>query len=185
MVCSRLLPDGLAVNAHASSQQRSSTSPAMSQADIKLSIRSDISLVPFVGRALSAMLAASGMTQSRVSSFELAVVEVVTNSIEHGCNNEENQKIDLLFTLTGESVEVSVRDNGDQLPSTVIERYTSAEAAIEVPDVGNIAELPESGWGTSLVATLCDEVRYEHTQYGNTLTLVCYLDDSNSKRKIG
>ena len=157
----------------------------MSQADIKFSIRSDISLVPFVGRALSAMLAASGMSQSRVSSFELAVVEVVTNSLEHGYSYAGNQKIDLLFTLTGESVEVSVRDNGDALPAAVVERYTRANASIEMPDNSNIDELPESGWGTSLVASLCDEVRYEKSPSGNTLTLVCFLDDSNSKRQHG
>ncbi len=157
----------------------------MSKADIEFSIRSDISLVPFVGRALSAMLAASGMSQSRVSSFELAVVEVVTNSIEHGYAYDKNKKIDLLFTLTTELVEVSVHDNGKPLPPAIVQRYTSGKSAIDIPDVGNIAELPESGWGASLVATLCDEVRYEHTQSGNALTLVCYLNENTSDKKIG
>jgi len=157
----------------------------MPDADIKISIRSDISLVPFVGRALSALIGSSGMSQQRVSTFELAVVEVVTNSIEHAYEFKPDQKVDLLFKLTSESIEVSVRDFGAPLGPEVIERYTSKDVEIAVPDARDKDSLPVSGWGASLVATLCDEVRYEHKESSNVLTLVCNLDDNNALLKTG
>lgn len=157
----------------------------MSDADIKFSIRSDVSLVPVVGRALSALTAATGMPPQRVSTFELAVVEVITNSIEHSYDYQPNHKIDLLFTRKEKSIEVSIRDYGAPLAPDVIERYTCGEPEIAVPKEGDLDSLPESGWGTSLVATLCDEVRYEHKESSNVLTLICNLEDDKTLLKTG
>jgi len=157
----------------------------MSEADIKFSIRSDVSLVPFVGRALSALVANTGMPASRISTFELAVVEVVTNSIEHAYNYQPENKVDLYVTLSDKTIEVEVRDYGEPLSPDVIARYTNVAPEIAVPDISNIEDLPESGWGTSLVATLCDDVRYEHVDSANVLTLVCYLDESKELLETG
>lgn len=147
----------------------------MSDPQIELSIQSDVTLVGFVGRAISALLCGTGMPSYRIATFELAVVEVVTNVIEHAYQYQPGHKVDLIFQLTDNSAEVRIRDYGQALKKEVVERYTSDEVEIQKPG-DSVAELPESGWGTSLVAKLCDEVRYEQVDNSNVLTLVCHID---------
>ena len=147
----------------------------MNEQQIEFTIKSDLSLVGFVGRALSALLAGTDLEPHRIATFELAVVEVVTNVIEHAYQYQTDHKVDLSVCFSSRSVVVRVRDYGRPLKTEVVERYTSDH--IEVQDPGDsIADLPVSGWGTSLVANLCDEVRYEQGQGANVLTLICYID---------
>ena len=147
----------------------------MSDPQIEFSIQSDVKLVAFVGRAISALLNGTAMPSHRVATFELAVVEVVTNVIEHAYQYQPGHKVDLSFQLTSDSAEVRVRDYGQPLEQEVVERYTSDQVEIQKPG-HSIADLPDSGWGTSLVAKLCDEVRYEQFDDTNVLTLVCHID---------
>ena len=147
----------------------------MNEQQIEFTIKSDLSLVACVGRALSALLAGTALEPHRIATFELAVVEVVTNVIEHAYQNQTGHKVDLSVCLPSDSARVQVRDYGKQLDKEVVERYTSDH--IEVQDPGDsIADLPVSGWGTSLVAKLCDEVRYEQVDDANVLTLICHID---------
>jgi len=125
----------------------------MSDPQIEFSIQSDVKLVAFVGRAISALLNGTAMPSHRIATFELAVVEVVTNVIEHAYQYQY----------------------GQPLEQEVVERYTTEKVEIQKPGQ-LIADLPDSGWGTSLVAKLCDEVRYEQLEGTNVLTLVCHID---------
>jgi len=97
----------------------------MSDPEIEFSIKSDVSLVAFVGRAISALLAGTGMPKQRVATFELAVVEVVTNVIEHAYEFDKEKTVELGFRLTAKTAVVEVRDHGRPLQEDVIERYTN------------------------------------------------------------
>jgi len=147
----------------------------MSDPEIEFSIKSDISLVAFVGRAISALLAGTGMPKQRVATFELAVVEVVTNVIEHAYEYDKNKTVELGFRLTESRAVVEVRDYGRPLSDDVIERYTNPGTAVKKPGE-NVSDLPVSGWGVSLVAQLCDEVTYRQESESNVLTLICELE---------
>lgn len=146
----------------------------MNEPQIEFTIKSDLSLVAFVGRALSALLAGTNLEPHRIAIFELAVVEVVTNVIEHAYQNQAGHNVDLSVCLTCDYAEVKVRDYGRRLDQEVVERYTSDQTEVQDPG-DSIADLPVSGWGTSLVAKLCDEVRYEQTEGANVLTLICLI----------
>lgn len=155
----------------------------MSDPEIEFSIKSDVSLVAFVGRAISALLAGTGMPKQRVATFELAVVEVVTNVIEHAYEFDKEKTVELGFRLTAKTAVVEVRDHGQPLPEDVVERYTNSNLKVKEPGE-NISDLPVSGWGISLVAQLCDEVTYRQETDSNVLTLICEIDssaDSNIK----
>jgi len=149
----------------------------MSDPDIEFSIKSDVSLVAFVGRAISALLAGTGMPKQRVATFELAVVEVVTNVIEHAYEFEKDKTVELGFRLTETTAVVEVRDYGRPLTDDVIERYTNPETEVKLPGE-NVSDLPISGWGVSLVAQLCDEVTYKQESNSNVLTLICEIQHS-------
>jgi len=147
----------------------------MSDPEIEFSIKSDISLVAFVGRAISALLAGTGMPKQRVATFELAVVEVVTNVIEHAYEFDKEKTVELGFRLTSKTAVVEVRDYGRPLQDDVIQHYTNANTQVKVPG-DNISDLPVSGWGISLVAQLCDEVSYRQECDSNVLTLICEIE---------
>ena len=123
------------------------------------------------------------MPKQRVATFELAVVEVVTNVIEHAYEFDKEKTVELGFRLTAKTAVVEVRDHGQTLPEDVIERYTNSNLKVKEPGE-NISDLPVSGWGISLVAQLCDEVTYRQETDSNVLTLICEIDssaDSNIK----
>ena len=147
----------------------------MSDPEIEFSIKSDISLVAFVGRAISALLAGTGMPKQRVATFELAVVEVVTNVIEHAYEFDKEKTVELGFRLTAKTAVVEVRDYGRPLQDDVIKRYTNSDTEINKPG-DKVSDLPVSGWGVSLVAQLCDEVTYRQESDSNVLTLICVIE---------
>ncbi len=147
----------------------------MNEPQIEFTIKSDLSLVAFVGRALSALLAGTALEPHRIATFELAVVEVVTNVIEHAYQNQAGHKVEICVCLGSDSAEVQVRDFGKKLDPDVVERYTSDHVEVQNPG-DSISDLPVSGWGASLVAKLCDEVRYDQIDGANVLTLVCFID---------
>ena len=156
----------------------------MSAYEITMGIRSDISQVAMVGRALSSLLSETEMSRDRVALFELAVVEVVTNSIEHAYQFEKGYKVDLSLRIDEGNVVVTVTDYGSPMPVDVVKRYTAGRAEatkncalVSEKEAGeaDVLSLPEGGWGTSLVGMLCDDVSYRHHKTSNIMTLTCEL----------
>lgn len=148
----------------------------MSCREILISIKSDLQLVGMLGRAFTALAQDSFLSRSRVGLVELAVVEAVTNTIEHAYRNDDGFTIELTMQLSKDELRVVVADFGLPMPETVIEKYTSGPREITL-DTTDIDALPEGGWGTSLVANLCDEVLYERHATTNVLTLICRNTD--------
>jgi serine/threonine-protein kinase RsbW len=98
--------------------------------------------------------------------MELAVVEAVNNAIEHA-HHYQPEKL----------VSVRVRLNADHLHFVVIDQgppfdFAAALAAFARDPAG---EEPERGRGLKIIQELMDELRYEHKNETNQITLVKYL----------
>lgn len=94
-------------------------------------------------------------------SVELAVSEACTNAILHAQDPNGTEDLDILFTVTEDSLVVDLTDHG---PGFALE---------EVPEP-DFDSHPEGGYGLYIIRSVMDEVRYNKSNTGNTLTMVKY-----------
>ena len=91
--------------------------------------------------------------------LRLAAQEAVVNAVEHGNRGDERKKVYVRCHVNGDSLVVTVRDEGDGFDPGQVPDPTLPE---------NI--LKEHGRGIFLMRNLCDEVRY--SPRGNEVTLI-------------
>ena len=139
---------------------------------IRLGISSSLEHIALVSKAISHLVADAGVEAGQVARLELAVVEVVTNCIEHSYGFKTDQRVDVDLEITDLQVRVAVSDYGIPMPADTAARFSSGRS--EIPDPGNcIDDLPESGWGINLVSNLCDELDYSNADSCNTIIMIC------------
>ncbi|WP_158868428.1 ATP-binding protein [Leifsonia sp. AG29] len=93
------------------------------------------------------------------SAFELAVVEVVTNVVQHS-EEERPVQVELLIRTTPGGLEAVVTDDAPPVDLAV------ADAAMPDPE-----DLGESGRGLALIGLLVDRFEHEPLAAGNRWTL--------------
>jgi serine/threonine-protein kinase RsbW len=96
----------------------------------------------------------------RRGAFELAVVEVVTNVVQHGVEGTRT-RVELEVGHTADGIRAVVTDDAE--PADI----DLASAAMPDPE-----DLAESGRGLALIALLVDEFTHEPLPHGNRWTLV-------------
>lgn len=94
--------------------------------------------------------------------LNLAIDELITNTISYGYANPGRQQIDVSIARADNSIEVELRDGA--IPFDPCELSTpDVELSVEERSIG--------GLGVHLVKTLIDEVRYRHDGAYNIVTL--------------
>lgn len=132
---------------------------------IKLTIKSSLESVEFVGCAIRAIALACHLSETLASHFELCVVEAVNNSIKHAYNFHRGETIDVVVYKKQESLQVDVIDTGCGMK----EPLKTITLNIDPNDIQNI---PESGYGIYLMQQLMDDVRYKTENGRNTLSMI-------------
>lgn len=135
-------------------------------AERALTLRLDSRLenVPLASVALRAVAAEAGFPSEECERLELCVVEALTNVIQHAYRGEAGHPVTLHITLTGEELELRVRDEGVRMPDGLLERPEPEEAS-------TVDALAESGRGLFLMRRLVDRIGYHAGPEGNTLLL--------------
>jgi anti-sigma regulatory factor (Ser/Thr protein kinase) len=108
----------------------------------------------------------AGMNASDSYKVQLAVDEACSNIIEHACDGECGEDIEITSTALDDRLTVMIRDHGEPFdPDTV-----------PMPDLdADLKDRPIGGLGIFLMKRLMDEIRYEILGgAGNVLTLVKY-----------
>jgi serine/threonine-protein kinase RsbW len=100
------------------------------------------------------------LSAERRGAFELAVVEVVTNVIQHGVEGTRT-RVELEVGHTEHGLRAVVTD--DAAPAEI----DPSSAAMPDPE-----DFGESGRGLALIALLVDEFSHEPLAHGNRWTLV-------------
>ena len=105
-------------------------------------------------------LAAAGIDESRRYDIMLALSEAVTNAIRHGSSQLHNATVDVEVAVTNDSVCIKVSDQGtgfdpEQIPD---------------PTEGHNIFIPH-GRGVYLIRTLADEVSFDFSEDGTTVTV--------------
>ncbi|WP_435741368.1 ATP-binding protein [Nocardioides sp. SYSU DS0663] len=95
--------------------------------------------------------------------FEMAVIEIVANVVEHAYARDAS---------TGRRFEISLVADEERLVATLGDNGLPMEldmSAVTMPD----DELAESGRGLALATAALDDLRYERVEGRNRWTLVC------------
>lgn len=106
------------------------------------------------------------MSESDSYKVQLAVDEACSNIIEHACDGENEEDIEITCVELDDQMKIMIRDHGEPFdPDTV-----------PVPDLdADLEDRPIGGLGIFLMKRLMDEIRYEVLgEAGNVLTLVKY-----------
>ena len=106
------------------------------------------------------------MGEGDIYAIQLAVDEACSNVIEHACDGECEEQIEITCTTSDDRLTIMVRDHGEPFDPTSAPS-PDLDAAIE--------DRPVGGLGIFLIRQLMDEIRYERLgTAGNVLTLVKY-----------
>jgi anti-sigma regulatory factor (Ser/Thr protein kinase) len=119
----------------------------------------------------------SGLPEELAEGLLLAVDELVSNAMEHGCGLEPDGVVDISLIRTNRMILIHVRDDGAGFSIG-----NAGHAAVNNPPDNPLQHtqlrsemgLRPGGFGIMLAKKVADELIYN--QYGNAVLLIKYLD---------
>lgn len=135
---------------------------------LKLSVQSRLQDIGLAGVLTRAIGAESGLTEAAGADVELAVVEALTNIVQHGGLGSEGF-IDIAYEAGPGCLIVEIADSGTEIPAELLSPTNTV-----LPDFSDfdVMSLPERGMGLPLIRLTMDEVAYESVGGRNILRLV-------------
>ncbi|HEY7212613.1 MAG TPA: ATP-binding protein [Bryobacteraceae bacterium] len=119
----------------------------------------------------------NGLPRELIENLLLAVDELVSNAMEHGCGLEPDRCVDVSLIRTDRLVLIYVRDDGEGFSIGTV-----GHAAVNNPpddplrhtELRSEMGLRPGGFGIMLAKKVADELLYN--QHGNAVLLIKYLD---------
>lgn len=138
---------------------------------IKFTIDNNRHQIPAVSQAVRHLCLIEGAgDHPSLNKIELAVVELLTNIIDHGSLKPESEVL-VNCRIEGELLIVEITDNGLELSPE--QRNCYLDDTVSMPDLGEgIDSLPVNGWGIQLIKSACDHLSYERNGLCNEYTMV-------------
>ncbi len=133
------------------------------------SIESDFEEVSCLGQLIHKLAAIAGMDEVDSARVELGVVEALNNVIEHAYQLQPKHKIKVIFESSNSYVVIHIIDTGSAMEQSL---FSSKDNQSEVNEYIELEEIPEGGWGLSLIKSIMDEVSYKSENGINHLTLL-------------
>ncbi|MEO0423461.1 MAG: ATP-binding protein [Pseudomonadota bacterium] len=133
---------------------------------VAFTIPSDFSHVALVTRCVITL--ASHITGEESGSFETAVGEALNNVIEHSYGAGTDEPIHVELAFDGDTLELAIEDGGDGMDPTLFEQVPDG---FPEPPV-DPTQLPEGGFGLTLIKMACDELTYDRQPGCNRLTMI-------------
>jgi serine/threonine-protein kinase RsbW/sigma-B regulation protein RsbU (phosphoserine phosphatase) len=127
-----------------------------------IALKNDLSELARLAEALQAFSSSNGLSDGTLFAVNLALEELVTNTISYGFSDEQPHVIDITLHLDGPDLHVRVED--DAAAFNPLERASpDLDAPIEDRAIG--------GLGVHLVRTLMDDVRYAREGTRNVVSM--------------
>ena len=149
--------------------------------NINISIEHDSSQIPIVAKTVCHLCVLADTELPPSKNMELAVVELLTNIINYSDGGPVNGRIDIGCRYTGGDFTVTVSEGGRALSARVAGLYTDSDISMPTVDIKNIddiPDLPESGFGIQLIKSVCDEVSYKRIAQKNIYQLTFDLSSA-------
>lgn len=135
---------------------------------VKLSLQSRLQDVSLAGVLTRAIGSESGLSEAVGADVELAVVEALTNIVQHGGLGEDSL-IEIAYESAPDRLVVEITDHGQEIPAALL---TGSENGLPDFSAFDLMSLPESGMGLPMIRLAMDEVVYESAGGRNRLRLV-------------
>jgi serine/threonine-protein kinase RsbW len=119
--------------------------------------------IPAIDPTLKKIESETNFDKDKFRNLEIAVSEIVANSIVHGNKENPNKKVSLVFCYDENMIEVKISDEGNGFNMQTIPDPTEDE---------NIFK--ESGRGIYIAKSLVDEFSYKHTGKGSEFVVKIY-----------
>ncbi|MEO0973053.1 MAG: ATP-binding protein, partial [Pseudomonadota bacterium] len=112
---------------------------------------------------------ASHVTGEDSGVFETAVGEALNNIIEHSYGADTDEQIRVELSFDAESLELTIEDGGSGMSPAILD---GAPDSFPPPTLDDFQQLPEGGFGLTLIKLACDEVSYVQEPGCNRLTMI-------------
>jgi serine/threonine-protein kinase RsbW len=133
------------------------------------SIQSNFEEVSCLGQMIHKMVADLGMCEVDSARIELGVVEALNNVVEHAYQLQPNHKIKVIFQPSNNHVVIHIIDTGIPVEQGL---FSVDDNQQEVKEHSMLEDVPEGGWGLTLIKSIMDEVSYKSENGTNCLTLL-------------
>jgi anti-sigma regulatory factor (Ser/Thr protein kinase) len=134
---------------------------------ISFYIESQLNQISLVRAALSGVLSHLGVVESDIFSLELAVTEIINNTLEHGYGGATDKPIEVEVRVTGADVEIDLSDNAPPFPKDQFYRLVGDPKPLEDPS----EEWPTRGHGLQIVRQIVDSIALTSDQNRNHFTI--------------
>ncbi len=129
---------------------------------LELSLANDLREIPAAAERIEEFCAARELTPQIAYAANLAIDEILTNTISYGYDDDEAHRIELTLRLDGDRLVVVIEDDGREFDSSM-EREPELETSLEERALG--------GLGLFLVHQMMDDVAYQRRDGWNVITL--------------
>lgn len=136
----------------------------------KLVLPNSLSSLLVAERVVESICQQAKTCDKDASAIVLATSEALCNIIEHGLKSAEEQEINLQISLIDNTLNITINDEGVEMPSNLVKQYHDRTVALPALDV-DLDDLPNSGWGVNILLMTAKNVRYTRTSTGNQLEL--------------
>lgn len=141
---------------------------SMENQTIAITIESRIENVSLAGMVIGTLCAAAKLAEMDAYLVEVAVVEAVTNSIQHAYGNEPDHHVKIVFSLDIDGITIKVCDRGTPLDPQTLEQKKVSFLEVNTDDINSI---PEGGRGLAIINEVMDRVEYKSDQEKNCMTM--------------
>jgi len=136
-----------------------------------MSISTNQSDVGLVGECVNKVVS-KYLNDDEAAGYELCVVEVLNNVIEHGVTAGSASILVVELELFDDRIEVQIQDDGSSIPIRAFQQATAFDF-----DPKDTDKLPEGGMGLFIVTSFMNDVTYETDEYGqNRLRMTRHLN---------
>ena len=139
----------------------------MRSREVRLIVPSRLEAVREVGEAVRALWADLRLDEVVAYQMELAVVEAVTNAIQHAYGGASGHEVKICAALRGDCLAVEISDTGIAMDPRRLEQ----PPAVLDFDPQRRDRLPERGFGLTIIREVMDGVEYLSAGGRNTLRL--------------
>jgi anti-sigma regulatory factor (Ser/Thr protein kinase) len=149
------------------SMLRESVLPDQTEYSISFCIDSQLHQISLVRAALSGALKHLGVVESDIFSLELAVTEIINNTLEHGYRGSTDKPIEVRLKVTGTEVQIDLSDNAPPFPEDQLYRLTEDPKPLEDPS----EDWPMRGHGLQIVRQVVDSIALTSDHHRNYMTI--------------
>lgn len=121
-----------------------------------------------------ACLRRSAIVDDDLGTVELVLGEVMNNIVEHAYADRTDGLIEVTIGRRAASLSVQVSDGGIPLPGLTLPQGNPANIDVDIPD------MPEGGFGWSLIRHLARDLGYTRIKGKNRLTFLIPLSFSST-----